>query len=91
MSVTIPIRVRPGASRTAVGGRYGEHALVVAVSARAVDGAANRAVIIAVAQAFSVATRAVELISGRSSRSKTIRIDGDATALTARLAVLLET
>jgi len=35
--VRIDIRVRPGASRTAVGGAYGDR-LVVAVGARAVDG-----------------------------------------------------
>ena len=34
----ITVRVRPGAARAAVGGRYGQRALKVAVSARPVDG-----------------------------------------------------
>src|ERR1051326_6083872 len=41
--VRIPIRVKPGSSRIRVGGRHGEKALIVAVSAKAVDGAATEA------------------------------------------------
>ena len=44
----ILLRVRPGASRTAVGGRYdgpSGPALVVAVAARAVEGQATKAVL----------------------------------------------
>jgi uncharacterized protein len=85
----LPVRVRPGASRTAVGGRYGTDALVVAVPARAVDGAANRAVMQAVADAFAVRRGAVEIVAGATSRSKTLEIVGDREALAARLAVLL--
>ena len=45
------LRVKPGASRTAVGGRYegvGGVALVVAVGARAIEGRATKAVLVAV-------------------------------------------
>jgi uncharacterized protein (TIGR00251 family) len=86
----VPVRVRPGASRTAVGGRYGPDVLIVAVSARAVDGAANRAVIEAVAAAFGLKRAAVEIVAGAASRSKTVAISGDREALAARLAALLE-
>ena len=89
MPLTVAIRVRPGASRTAVGGRYGDDALVVAVTERAVDGAANRAVLAAAARAFCVGTRDVEILSGMRGRSKLIRIDGDEAVLAAKLAVLL--
>ena len=82
------IRVRPGASRTAVGGRFGDEALVVAVGARAVDGAANRAVVDALADAFGVRRAAVEIVSGASSRTKTVTIDGDSAELARRLAQL---
>src|SRR6185369_13269764 len=55
--VTVAIRVRPGASRTAVGGRYDGPfgpALVVAVQAPAVEGRATEAAVRAVARALGV-------------------------------------
>ena len=86
----VTIRVRPGASRVAVGGRFGADQLVVAVAERAVDGAANRAVIAALAAAFGVRRADVEIVSGRTARSKTITVRGDRGALGQRLAELLE-
>jgi uncharacterized protein len=86
----VSVRVRPGASRPAVGGRYGPDALVVAVSARAVDGAANRAVVDAVGAAFGVRRGDVEIVLGAASRSKVVRILGDPAILAARLAALLD-
>ena len=71
------IRVRPGAGRTAVGGRYGPDQLVVAVTARAVDGAANRAVVAALAQAFGVRRGDVEILSGLAARSKLVLVRGE--------------
>ena len=79
------IRVRPGASRTAVGGRFGEDALVVAVGARAVDGAANRAVVEALAVAFGVRRAAIEIVAGAANRTKTVAISGDPAELADRL------
>jgi uncharacterized protein YggU (UPF0235/DUF167 family) len=70
----IPIRVRPGASRTRVGGAYGDR-LVVAVGARAVDGAATDAALAAVAEAFGVRRRAVTLLTGVTSRDKVVDVD----------------
>ena len=49
----LTIRVKPGASRSAVGGGYGDPpALVVAVHAQPVDGKANEAVVAAIADAL---------------------------------------
>ena len=85
----ITVRVRPGASRAAVGGSYGDGELVVAVTARPVDGAANRAVVAAVAGAFGVARRAVDVVSGDRSRTKIVSVDGDPEVLRVRLEELL--
>lgn len=89
----VAIRVRPGAARTRVGGAYGDRRLVVAVTARAVDGAATDAALAAVADAFGVRRRAVTLVSGVTSRDKVVELDvPDAEAersAQARLAALL--
>ncbi|MGY2079022.1 DUF167 domain-containing protein [Modestobacter sp. SYSU DS0657] len=81
----IPIRVRPGAGRTVVGGEH-DGALVVRVSARAVDGKATGAALAAVADAFGVRRSAVRLVTGATSRTKVVDVDG---ATDARLADLL--
>jgi uncharacterized protein len=74
--VRIEIRVRPGSSRVRVGGRYGEgETLVVAVTARAVDGRATAACLSAVADAFDVPPRRVRLVSGATSRTKVLEVD----------------
>jgi len=52
----VTIRVRPGSARTSVGGQH-DGALVVRVSARAVDGQATEAALAAVAAAFGVRRR----------------------------------
>ena len=85
----VAVRVRPGASRVAVGGRYGADQLVVAVAERAVDGAANRAVIAALAAAFAVRPADVEIVGGRTARSKTVTVAGDQGELERRLRELL--
>lgn len=91
--LTLRIRVRPGASRTRVGGSYGDDgALVVAVQARAVDGAANEAVVAALADAFDVPRRAVTIRTGQAARTKVVHLDvddSDAPRIAERVAALL--
>jgi uncharacterized protein YggU (UPF0235/DUF167 family) len=82
--VRLTIRVRPGASRTSVGGSY-DGALVVRVSARAVDGRATEAALSAVADAFGVRRHAVGLVAGETSRTKVVDIAGADPATLARL------
>jgi len=87
--VTIAIRVKPGASRARVGGRHdGSHgpALVVAVTARAVDGAATEAALRAVADTFGVRRSTVDLLTGRTSRDKVIVVDPAPSDLARRVA-----
>lgn len=76
------IRVRPGASRTAVGGEHGG-ALVVAVPAPAVDGRATAAAIAALAEALGLPRAAVRLVSGARSRTKVVEVDGEPAAVAA--------
>lgn len=86
----VTVRVRTGASRPGVGGRYGEDdALVVAVSARPVEGAANKAVTAAVADAFGVPKRDVAVVGGEKSRTKIVFVEGDPERLRTRLTDLL--
>ena len=80
--------MKPGSARTSVGGRYGA-ALVVTVTARAVDGKATEAALRAVADAFAVRRRAVTLVTGAVSRDKVVDIDGEPAALSARRDALL--
>lgn len=89
-SLIITVRARPNASKTEVGGAYGEPAqLVVRVTAPAVDGRANDAVRRAVADVFALATSCVSIIGGHSSRTKRLALDGDTEALQATLETLL--
>ena len=79
--VRITVRVQPGASRTAVGGQYGEAGagqpavLVVRVRQRAVDGAATAAALEAVAAAFGARRSAVRLVAGERSRTKVLELE----------------
>jgi uncharacterized protein YggU (UPF0235/DUF167 family) len=82
----ITIRVRPGVSRPDVGGEH-DGALIVAVTARAVDGQATEAALAAVADAFGVRRRCVTLVTGSTSRTKVVEIaDGDRSVLARLLA-----
>ena len=87
-AVRVAVRVRPGAARTAVGGRHGD-ALVVHVTARPAGGAATQAVLRAVAEAFGVPRRDVTLVTGATSRDKVIEVAGPAVPLARRLGELL--
>jgi uncharacterized protein len=88
--VRLSVRVRPGAGRTAVSGRYGDtDVLCVAVRERAVGGAATEAVLRAVAAAFGLPHGAVRMAHGRTSRTKVLDLDGPAAALEQRLRELL--
>lgn len=86
------VRVRPGARRSVVGGRWDGArgpALVVAVAAPAVEGRANEAVCRAVAGAFGVRRRDVVIVTGERGRDKIVEIaDAPADAATTLAALL---
>ena len=71
----IAVWVRPGSARPGVGGEH-DGALVVRVSARAVDGQATAAALAAVAAAFGVRRQAVTLAAGAASRRKLVDVAG---------------
>lgn len=77
MTVRFAIRVRPGAGRAQVGGAH-DGALIVHVRPRAVEGQATESALAAVAEALGVRRRAVRLVSGATSRTKIIDVEGAA-------------
>lgn len=79
------IQVVPRASRTAVGPLVGDR-LRVSVTAPPVDGAANAAVIEALAGAFGVRRAAVTIVRGERGRRKAVSIAGASRAVLERLA-----
>jgi uncharacterized protein len=85
--VRITVRVVPGSARPGVGGER-DGALVVRVSARAVEGRATVAALDAVAAAFGVRRDAAILVSGAASRTKIIDVEGADPGVLARLLAL---
>jgi uncharacterized protein YggU (UPF0235/DUF167 family) len=69
----VTIRVHPGSHNPGVGGAH-DGALVVRVRERAVDGRATEAALTAVAEALSVPRRTITLVTGATSRTKTLDI-----------------
>src|SRR5262249_9802966 len=69
----LDVRVVPRARRTSIeGGRDGR--LLIRATAPPVDGAANDATIAALADALHVPRRSVRVVSGASSRYKTVEV-----------------
>lgn len=73
MAITVEILVQPRASRARIGPMH-DGRLKIAVTAPPVDGEANAAVIELVARRLGVARSDIAVISGASSRKKTLRI-----------------
>ncbi|MGL4831776.1 MAG: DUF167 domain-containing protein [Propionibacteriaceae bacterium] len=70
----VTIRVKPGASRDKVGGRYGDDSLIVATSAPAVDGRATAGALHALAKALQIPARDITLVTGHTSRTKIVEV-----------------
>lgn len=88
------VRVNPGASRAAVGGRWdgpnGDTRLIVRVTAPPEKGKANKAAAEAIAKAFGLPKSSVSITAGETDRLKTFALGGDPGILSVRLAALLE-
>jgi uncharacterized protein (TIGR00251 family) len=73
--VRFDVRVQPRASRSEIAGVYGE-ALKVRLSQPPVDGEANEALIDLLAKKLGIAKRDVRIVSGTTSRTKTVEVIG---------------
>lgn len=73
--VRFAVHVQPRAAHTVVAGLHGD-ALRVRLQAPPVDGAANAALVDYLADALGVPRRAVRVVAGPASRSKTVEVDG---------------
>ena len=65
--------VQPRASRNEIAGLY-NNALKVRIQPPPVDGAANKMCLKFIAKTFNLAPKTLELVSGQSSRTKTVKI-----------------
>lgn len=74
-SIEFAVRVVPRASRTEVVGEM-DGAVKVRVSSPPVDGAANAEIVKLFAKLLGVSRSAVEIVSGQTSKTKRIRING---------------
>jgi uncharacterized protein len=72
-SITLDIHCQPGAKRTEVVGMYGT-TIKIRLAAPAVEGRANEALIVFLAESFGVPRRNVTLMHGETGRAKTVRI-----------------
>jgi uncharacterized protein (TIGR00251 family) len=77
--VTLAVRAKPGAKKTAITGIYGEGdaaQLKIAVQAPPIEGRANEALIAWLAGFFSLSRTNVVLVSGETSRTKVFLLRG---------------
>jgi uncharacterized protein (TIGR00251 family) len=82
--LTFKVRVAPRSSRNEIVGEH-DGALRVRLTAPPVEGAANAALVRTLARAFDVSPSSVAIISGATSRTKTVSITGAGFARLERL------
>jgi hypothetical protein len=76
---TLSVRLHPGARKNSVTGIHAD-ALKIALTAPAVDGKANEALIVFLADALRLPRARIALLSGVTSRAKMVRITGKSAA-----------
>ena len=91
MTARVRVRVRPGATGTALVGWMADGTLKLKVGAPPEDGRANRAVVELLALVLGLKPAAVRVVRGPGSRFKVIEVDGlDEPMLRSRIAAALE-
>jgi uncharacterized protein (TIGR00251 family) len=83
--LVLSIRAQPGAKRTGICGKHGD-LLKVAVTQAAEKGKATAAILHVLADALGLRRSQLELLSGQTSRTKRVLVQGiDAAELTQRI------
>ncbi len=82
--LTFAVRIVPRASRSEIAGEH-NGALRVRIAAPPVLGAANRELVRTLAKIFKLPQNAVEIVSGATSKNKTVRLRGADAATLERL------
>ncbi len=73
-SVTLILRIHPGASATRLRSVMDDGTLKIDIAAAPEDGRANAELVRFLADAFGVQKKEIEIVSGEASRRKTVRI-----------------
>jgi uncharacterized protein (TIGR00251 family) len=71
----INLRVEPRSSRAGISGTHGD-VLKVKLNSPPVGGKANRELIDILAREFNIRKKDIEIISGKKSKNKTVRLHG---------------
>jgi len=74
-SAVFSVRVKPGGKKNEVIGVH-DGALKLSVTAQPIEGKANRAVTKFISQLLGIAPSRVSIVSGESSRTKRVKIEG---------------
>ena len=75
MTELISVRVKPGSRKGPLIETDADGTLTIYVRERAIDGAANEAVVRVLSEHLGVARSRVQLVAGRTARVKRFRID----------------
>ncbi len=76
---TLNVRIHPGARKNAITGTH-DSALKISLTTPPVDGRANEALIAFLAEALKIPKSRIALLTGQTSRAKTLRITGKSAA-----------
>ena len=74
--VTLRVRVRARAPADGIEAEVAAREVVVSVTAPAVEGKANRAMLAQLAERLGIARSSLQIISGEKSRRKLVRVHG---------------
>lgn len=74
-SIDIQVQISPKSSRDEIVGLHGGR-LKIKISAPPVDGKANERLVLFIAKSLGVPKTSIEIIKGKTSRLKTLRVSG---------------